>query len=42
MRLDPRPELDPEIRPGLQPGRWSRLAALPVRGLDWLLRRLVR
>lgn len=42
MRLDPRPKLDPEIRHDIQPSRWSRLAALPVRALDWLLRKAIR
>lgn len=42
MRLDPRPKLDPTIAPHLQPGRWSRTAALPIRGLDWLLRKAFR
>lgn len=35
-------EPDPLIRRDLQPGRWSRIAALPIRGLDWLLRKTFR
>lgn len=34
--------LDPEIAAHLQPGRLSRAAALPVRALDWLIRKTFR
>lgn len=33
---------DPNIRRDLQPGLLSRLAALPVRAIDWLLRKAIR
>lgn len=35
-------DLDPDIARRLQPGRLSRLAALPVRVIDWLLRKAIR
>lgn len=33
---------DGPLAPHLVPGRWSRLAALPIRGLDWLVRKAIR
>lgn len=33
---------DPDLRADLQPGRASRIAALPIRALNHLLRKLVR